>query len=160
MKTATFSLIACLGLAACNQNTALCNDREAQLDPPETASPILSAEAALANVSTAVIKPETMSDADLRAIGANAGQCQFRLTEVSFPALTYSEGGGATIKLNGKLIPLQSTGTGQFASGELRVTTRMLDYEGDAGLQGMEMVVVPPGAQDELGYHGFRYCPA
>lgn len=160
MKTATFSMIACLGLAACNQNTAIGNDREAQFDPPETASPVMSAEAALANVATAIIKPETMSEADLRAIGANAGQCQFRLTEVSFPALAYSEEGGATIKLNGKLIPLEPTGAGQFASGELRVNIRMLDYEGDAGLQGMEMLVVPPGAQDELGYHGFRYCPA
>lgn len=158
MKTATFSIIACLGLAACNQNTALGNDREAQVDAPETAAPIMSAEAALANVSTAIIKPETMSNADLQALGPSAGDCVFKLTEVSFPALAYREGAGATIKLNGKLIPLQSTGAGQFASGDLRVSIRMLDYEGDAGLQGMEMIVVPPGAEDELGYHGFRAC--
>ena len=159
MKTTTFSIIACLGLAACNQNTAIGNDREAQLDPPAKASPIMSADAALANVSTAIVKPETMSDADMQAIGASGG-CVFRLTEVSYPALAYADGGNATIKLNGKLIPLQATGPGQFESGGLRVNLRMLDYEGDAGLQGMEMLVIPPGAPDELGYHGFRYCPA
>ncbi|MEL7706166.1 DUF6692 family protein [Citromicrobium bathyomarinum] len=145
-------------LAACNQNTAIGNDRKAQLDPPETAAPIMSAEAALGNVSTAIIKPETMSDADLRALGPNADECLFRLTEVSYPALAFRDGDGATIKLNGKLIPLEAAGPDQFMSGELRVNLRTLDYEGDAGMTGMEMVVVPPGAEDELGYHGFRDC--
>ena len=160
MKAIALPLIAILGLTACNQNTALGNDREAHLDPPATASPIMSAQAALANVSTAIVKPETMSHADLRALGPNAGDCVFRLTEVSYPALAYSDDDGATIKLNGKLIPLEAAGPGQFTSGDLRVNIRMLDYEGDAGLQGMEMIVIPPGAQDELGYHGFRDCSA
>ncbi|NVD44934.1 DUF6692 family protein [Qipengyuania atrilutea] len=160
MRKFVLPIVISLSLAACNENTALGNDREAQLDRPEEAAPIMSAAAALNNVSTAVIKPETMSRADLAAIGLNDGDCVFRLTEVSFPALVYRSGGGAVIKLNGKLIELDAAGPGQFASGDLRVSTRMLDYEGDAGLQGMEMIVVPPGAEDELGYHGFRYCRA
>ncbi|MAC57568.1 MAG: hypothetical protein CMH85_04695, partial [Novosphingobium sp.] len=57
--------VAALGLTACNRNTAVGNDREALLDPAPAAAPIESASAALENVSTAIIKPETMSKADV-----------------------------------------------------------------------------------------------
>ncbi|MEQ9662707.1 MAG: hypothetical protein RLN87_09195 [Parasphingopyxis sp.] len=130
------------------------------MDPLETAAPIRSARDALANVSTAIIKPETISDADMQALGPDRGECTFRLTEVSFPVLVYGEGTGAIIKLNGSLIPLRATGPGEFASGDLRVNIRMLESQGGAGLHAMEMVVIPPGAEDELGYHGFRHCAA
>ena len=39
------------------------------------------------------------------------------------------------------------------------VATRDLDTTGNAGLRGLEIIVVPPGAKDELGYHGFVGCP-
>ena len=63
------------------------------------------------------------------------------------------------IKLNGKLIPLSASGANRYASGDLVVATRDLDTTGNAGLRGQEIIVVPPGAKDELGYHGFVGCP-
>ena len=62
------------------------------------------------------------------------------------------------IKLNGKLIPVSAAGTDRYTSGDLLVTTRLLDDEGNAGLQAQELIVVPPGAGDELGYRGYSIC--
>ena len=50
--------LAALPLAACNTNTAVGNDREAQLDPPATAAPIESAASALANLSHGLMLPD------------------------------------------------------------------------------------------------------
>ena len=147
-----------LALSGCNQNTAIGNDREAQLDPAPTAASIEPASQALQNVATAIVKPETMSDADIQAIGGTAGRCVYRLTEVGFPTFVYAPNGQAFIKLNGKVIPLTADGPDRYTSGELLVTTRTIDEEGNAGLQAQEIVVVPPGAKDELGYRGYVRC--
>lgn len=147
-----------LALAGCNQNTAIGNDREADTAPPEPAAPIRSAGAALGKLSTALVKPETMSEADVAAIGGTGGRCVFRLTEVGYPAFVYEPDGRGFIKLDGTLIPVAAAGEGGFASGQLRIATRMLDGTGNAGLREMEMLVVPPGAGDELGYRGYVQC--
>lgn len=147
-----------LALAGCNQNTAIGNDREAQLDPVATAAPIEPASSALANVATALVKPETMTDADVSAIGGKKGRCVFRLTEVGYPTFVNDPGNQGFIKLNGKLIPVSAAGADRYTSGDLLVTTRLLDDEGNAGLQAQELIVVPPGAEDELGYRGYVLC--
>ena len=147
-----------LTLAACNQNTAPGNDREASLEPPATPAAIEPAAAALANVATAIVKPETMTDADIKAIGGTQGRCIFRLTEVGFPSFVYKPGTEGFIKLNGKLIPLQTAGQDRYSSGKLLVATRDVDETGNAGLEAMEVIVVPPGAKDEIGYRGYTEC--
>ncbi len=145
-------------LVACNQNTAIGNDREAHLDPPAEASPIEPASSALRNIATALVKPETMSAADIAAIGGTSGRCVYSLTEVGFPTVIYEPGAQAFVKLNGTLIPMQAAGPDHFTSGELLLTMRTLDDEGDAGLQSQEIIIVPPGAGDELGYRGYTTC--
>lgn len=147
-----------LALAGCNRNTATGNDREAQREAPPTPAPATGAEAALANVATALIKPETMSDADVAALGGRSGRCAVVQTEVAFPSFLYQPGGQGAIKLNGKLIVLQPAGAGRFADGGLSVTLRPLEETGNAGSRGMKMIVVPPGAKDEIGYHGYVRC--
>lgn len=147
-----------LALAGCNRNTAIGNDREAQLEPAPRPAPIMAPEAALANVSTALIKPETMSVADLAAVGGLDGRCALRLTELAYPSFVFAPDGTGTIKLNGKLVPLPAAGEGRFARGDLSVILRPRDERGDAGLAGMDMIVLVPGAKDELGYAGFVDC--
>lgn len=153
------SLLLVPALAGCNRNTAVGNDREARLDAPPTPAPVVRAEAALENVATELVKPETMSDADLQALGGRTGRCVVRLTEVGFPSFLFEPGGSGAIKLNGKLIVLPSAGELRFADGGLSVTLRPLEgEEGSAGLAGMQMIVVPPGAGDEIGYSGYVHC--
>ena len=147
-----------LALSGCNQNSAIGNDREAALDPPPSASPIADADDALKNVSTGLVKPETLSNADIEAIGGIAGKCVFKLTEVSFPVLVYEPRDGGHIKLNGTLIPLSRLDEQRFSSGALRAAVRPLDGSGNAGYGASELVVVTPGAKDELGYHGYAAC--
>ncbi|MEO1920285.1 MAG: DUF6692 family protein [Sphingomonadaceae bacterium] len=160
MKHAALSAVAlALTLGACNQNTAIGNDREADLYPPPEAAAIEPAASALQNVATSIVKPETMSEADIAAIGGTQGRCVYRLTEIGYPVFVYEPGGEGFIKLNGKLIPLSASGANRYASGDLVVATRDLDTTGNAGLRGLEIIVVPPGAKDELGYHGFVGCP-
>ena len=159
MRNIAFLIAAlALSLGACNENTAVGNDREAQIEAAPTPSPIMGAEAALRNVATAIIKPETMTDADVSALGGRDGRCAVNLTEVAFPSFLYEPGASGAIKLNGKLIVLPSIGVNRFEDGGLIVTLRPLDDEGNAGLQSMEMIVVPPGAEDELGYRGYVQC--
>ena len=147
-----------LSLVGCNQNTELGNDREAQVDPAPTPAPSMGAAAALDNVATAVVKPETMSAADLSAIGGLADTCVIRLTEVAHPSFVYRQGEAGTIKLNGKLIRLPATGENRFADSGLSVVLKPNGEKGDAGLEGADMILVPPGAKDELGYSGFVDC--
>ena len=70
----------------------------------------------------------------------------------------FAAGGTGTIKLNGKLVPLPAQGEGRFAQGDLGVVLRPRDEQGDAGLEGMDMIVLLPGAEDELGFAGFVDC--
>lgn len=152
------ALAAVAALAACNQNTELGNDREGQIEPAPTPAPIMGAAAALANVATEVIKPETMSDADIAALGGRQGRCAVKLTEVGFPSFLFEPGGSGAIKLNGKLIPLPAAGERRYQDGELLVALKPVDETGNAGLKAMEMIIVPPGAKDEIGYRGYVQC--
>lgn len=147
-----------LPLAGCNQNQAIGNDREAQLEPAPSPAPVVPAQAALSNVSGTLVKPETMSEADLAILGGLENRCAVRLTEVAFPSFVFTRGGEGTIKLNGKLVPLPASSNGRFADGNLSVTLRPRNESGDAGLQGMDMIVLSPGEKDELGYAGFLDC--
>lgn len=157
MKKILIITLAALPLAGCNSNTAPGNDREAAMDSPSPAAPIEAAEEALANVSPGLMLPETMTDADLTALGAEK-LCQFRLTEIAFPSFVYGVDGNGAIKINGKLIPVSADGPDSYSSGELRIKTRMLDDEGTAGLQMQEMIVVAPRAKDEFGFWGYTTC--
>ncbi|MBS7671775.1 DUF6692 family protein [Croceicoccus gelatinilyticus] len=147
-----------LVLASCNQNTATGNDREAQLEPAPSLAPIEGPASALANVETAIVKPETMSDADIQALGGNKGKCEMILTEVAFPSFLFEPGKSGAIKLNGKLISLKATGENRYEDGGLVVALRQVDEKGNAGSPAMEMIVAPPGAKDELGYRGYARC--
>lgn len=158
MNARAILLIGALSMTACNENTALGNDRAAQLQPAPTPAPVVPAKAALANVAPAIIKPETMSLADIEALGGRAGRCAMTLTEVAFPSFLFEPGVTGAIKLNGKLIPLPEVRKGLYQSGGLTVSISLLDEESNAGSQGMQMIVVPPGADDELGYHGYVQC--
>lgn len=158
MKIAAIVALIALPLAACNQNTELGNDREGQIDAAPTPAPIMGAAAALENVATAAVKPETMSDTDVAALGGKEGRCAIKLTEVGFPSFLYEPAGRGAIKLNGKLIVLPNTGQAQFKDGGLTVKLQPVDEEGNAGLQAMEMIIVPPGAKDEIGYRGYVQC--
>jgi len=160
MKTLAIitALALALPLAACNQNTAVGNDREARLDPPPKPAPIMGAAQALRNVATASIKPETMSDADIAALGGRKGRCVIKLTEVAFPSFLFEPEGRGAIKLNGKLVVLPNAGKARYEDAGLLVTLRSVDEEGSAGLKAMEMIVVPPQAKDEIGYRGYVQC--
>ena len=150
--------VAMASLAACNQNTAPGNDRESQLAAAPTPAPVTSAGEALSGIATALVQPETMSDADIATLGGLAGRCAIRLTEVSAPSFLYEPGGTGAIKLNARLIPLPRVGEGRFASGGLTVALRPIEGEGEAGLPEHEMIVMLPGAADELGFRGYRQC--
>lgn len=158
MKALLALALLAVPLTGCNRNSAEGNDREAQLDPAPTPAPVTGADAALENVATGVIKPATMSDADLAAIGGLRGKCAVRLTEVGDPSFAYAQGSRGFIKLNSKLVELPAAGEGRFAQGGLSVTLRPNGESGDAGLPGVDMLLVPPGAKDELGYSGFLDC--
>ncbi|RKF22641.1 hypothetical protein D6851_05335 [Altericroceibacterium spongiae] len=145
-------------LAACNQNSSIGNDREARVDPAASPAPIIAAGAALQNVETAIIKPETMRNADIQALGGNAGRCAIKLTEVGFPSFLYEPDGSGAIKLNGKLIVLPKTGPGRFEADDLLVVLRPVDEVGNAGLKAAEMIIVPPESREEMGYRGYIQC--
>jgi len=147
-----------MGLAACNQNTELGNDREGQIDAAPAPAPIMSAAAALENVAKAAIKPETMSDADIAALGGKRGRCAVKLTEVGFPSFLYGREARGAIKLNGKLIILPKTSENRFEGDGLIVRLQPVDGVGNAGLQSIDFVIVPPGAKDEIGYRGYVRC--
>ena len=158
MKLSILLIAATLALAACNQNTAIGNDREAELEPAAPAAPIENAADALRGIAVALIKPETMSPADIAAVGGRNGRCAVKLTEVAFPSFLYEPNGGGVIKLNGKLIELPRQGENRFFEGGLLVVLRPASGAGNGGLPQMEMIVVPPEAKDEIGYRGYVQC--
>ena len=149
-----------LALSACNENTSPGADREAQVAAAPAPSERESAAEALDGIATEAIAIETMTNADIAALGEAAGNCRIVLTEVAFPSLAYEPGQRATIKLNGKLITMPATGPRAYSEGGLEVLLRPVEGEGDAGLPLEEMVVILPGAEDELGYRGYRQCLA
>lgn len=121
----------------------------------------MGAAEALSGIATGAIQPETMTDADFASLGGLVDKCTIRLTEVGLPSFVYGkEGGEGTIKLNGKLIELPSSGSGTYAEDGLSVATRSTDEEyGDDGRREAELVVKLPGAKDELGFRGYEECP-
>jgi hypothetical protein len=156
---------ACLALTAagCTENTAPGNDREAELEPPPTAASMAPVQSALSGVATGLLKPQIMNEADLGAIaGAEAG-CRFTMTRVGFPVFVYPmEGAGpGVIKLNGRLISLPAEGQGRYASSGLSVEVRPLEGASPGReLFDAEFVVRLPGAEHELGFHGYSECSA
>lgn len=151
-------IFAAVLLAGCNRNSATGNDREAQLDPAPTPAPMMHAANALDNIATALLKPETMTPADLAVLAPLAGHCAVRLTEVARPSFVFAPGATGTIKLNGKLIRLPATGELQYAESGVAVTLQPGTERGDAGLEAIDMILVLPGAGDEVGYSGFSDC--
>ncbi len=156
-------VLALAATAACAENTAPGNDREAALDPPATAAEVVPAGEALRGVATGLLMPQIMTDADLRNVPAvdgraeSADRCSFRMTRVDHPVLVY--GTAAVIKLNGKLIPLAGIGEGRYGAEGVEVTVRPL--EDDAGSDSpflAELVLRFSGAPNELGFHGFSQC--
>lgn len=149
-----------LFLSGCNQNTAPGNDREAQLEPAPPPAPQERAAEALSGVATEILQIETMSDADVASIGGLDGRCTIRLTQVGYPSFVY---GGpqntGIIKLNGKLIPLPAVSETTFEQSGLSVVIRPVDEEfGDDSMREAEIIVMLPGAKDELGYRGYESC--
>ena len=158
---ATMSALALLSLGACNSNTSPGNDKEAGVDPAPKPAPKMPAAEALAGIAVEAVQAETMSDADIASIGGQPGKCTIRLTAVGFPSFIRDAGGrSGVIKLNGKLIPVQSSGNGLYQDGGLQVVLRPVDANfGSDGRREAEMIVLLPGAKDELGYRGYEQCP-
>lgn len=149
-----------LVLAGCVENTSPGNDRESQLDRAAPAAELVSASAAIAGVETSLLKPETMTEADVNSLGAGPNACVFRMTRVGYPVFIYSGGATAsgTLKLNGKLVTLSGAGEGVFETGGVQVHLRPLEEAEGAGQRGAELVLLLPGAPNELGFSGFAEC--
>ena len=163
--TRTLTILAAaagLALAGCNSNSAPGNDKEAALEAPAKAAPHVAAGEALAGVATATLQPETMTPADLASLGGIKGRCVFRMTEIGYPSFVYGGGSDSgTIKLNGKLITLASAGEGLYSADGLRLGLKPVDAKAKPGEpRETELVVMLPGAKDELGFRGYSQCPS
>ena len=147
-------------MGGCADNESPGNDREAQLDRPSPPAEMAEGDAAIAGVETSLLHPELIIDSDLAAVTLEAGMCEFRYTRVDFPSFLYSSSGtSALIKLNGKLVPMSGSGGGGFTSGGVRAQIREIaEGEGDE-LRQSELILMLPGAPNELGYRGFSSCP-
>ncbi|MGE0668518.1 MAG: DUF6692 family protein [Sphingomonadales bacterium] len=154
------ALLPMLALGACNRNTSPGNDRESQIDPAPAPARVASAAEALAGIAVEAVQPETMSDGEVAALGGPRGRCFIRLTSVGFPSFVHDgPGGKGAIKLNGTLIPLRARQGGIYESGGLGVVIRPVRREfGSDGLRESDMIVMLPGARDELGYRGYEDC--
>jgi hypothetical protein len=143
--------------AGCAGNTAVGNDREAELDPHTPPAPVMAAGAALQGITTNLVIPQVMTDADLGNVPDVTNRCVFRMTRVGEPVVVY--GTQAVLKLNDKLVPLPTSGAGRYAADGVTVTVRPLDDGAETeGRFDAEFVLQLPGAPDELGYHGFSEC--
>lgn len=148
-----------IGLAAaCTDNVAPGNDREAELDRPAPPAEVSSASAALAGVSVGLVQPEIITDADLTAAPSVGSGCRFRFTEVGYPVVLY--GSSAVVKLNGKLVALPGGTDGRYAEGGVEVNVRPIGSEASGERFDAEFVLRLPGAPNELGYHGYAECGA
>ena len=149
--------LAFLRVAGCAGNSAVGNDREAELDPPPRRAEVMAAGAALQGIATSLVIPQVMTDADLASVPDMTSRCVFRMTKVGEPVVVY--GTQAVVKLNDKLVPLPTSGAGSYAADGVTVTVRPLDdgAEAEEAFEA-EFVLQLPGAPDELGYHGFSEC--
>lgn len=158
---AVLVLLLVSGLPGCTENTAPGNDREARLDPPATAAPLAEPGDALAGVATALVAPQVMGPADLRALPPGERRCRFRMTRVGFATLVWPlEGRGpAFVKLNDRLVPLPRTDGRRFSAAGITVEVRPRDgAEPGEDLFEAEMVLRLPGVAHERGYHGYAEC--
>lgn len=160
MRRAHSALViaAALLAAACNDNAAVGNDRESELDPPAEPAEVMAAGAALRGIATSLVVPQIMTPADQPNVPAVANPCVFRMTAVGEPVVVYGPG-QAVVKLNGMLVPLPASGAGSYTADGVTVTVRPLD--GEAGTEAAfeaEFILRLPGAKDELGYHGYADC--
>lgn len=153
-------LAATLAIAGCNSNSGPGNDKERQLDSPTASAPKMGAVEALSGVATDAVQVETMSDADVAGVGGLVGKCTIRLTAIGFPSfLRDGAGKNGIIKLNGKLIPLRSSGDGLYTDGGLRVVLKPIEKSfGSDGMRKADMIVMLPDAKDELGYRAYEKC--
>ncbi|MEW9854911.1 DUF6692 family protein [Novosphingobium sp. M1R2S20] len=150
-----------LMLCACNSNTAPGNDREAQLDSAPMPASVVPASQALSGIATEAVQAETMTATEIASLGGAEGRCLIRLTRVGLPSFVLDERHGTgAIKLNNKLIPLQAEPGGHYYSdGDLRVVIRPVDQQlAKEVFREVDMIVMLPGAKDELGYRGYEDC--
>lgn len=163
MKTTTtlIGLGILFGLTGCIDNTAIGNDREAQIDPPEPPAEMAPPES-LAQIDPGLLKPQPIREADLASLRGSEALCRFRYTEVGFPVFLYPAAGDASaiIKLNGKLIPLPSAGESYaYAGGPVRALMRHPDGVPLAGEEEAVLILRLDGASGELGFAGEAECP-
>lgn len=159
-STLIFVAVPVFIVAGCNRNSSPGNDRAAQIDAAPAPAPHMRATEALSGIATDAIQAETMNDADIASLGGANGKCLIRLTRVGFPSFVHN-GPGRTgvIKLNGKLIPMRADRTGLFSDAGLRVAIRPVNTRFNAnGLREADMIVMLPGAKDEIGYRGYEDC--
>lgn len=144
--------------AACNENSAVGNDRESELDPPRPPAEVMAAGAALQGIASSLVIPQIMTPADRRNVPAVASPCTFRMTAVGEPVVVYSPQ-QAVVKLNGKLVPLPASGADSYAADGVTVTVRPLDGEeqGEDAFEA-EFILRLPGETNESGYHGSAAC--
>lgn len=144
--------------SGCVDNSSPGNDREASLEPAAPAAERMSVQQALDGVSTGLLYPEVMTDADLGSLPDSPGNCVFRFTRVGFPVFV-SDSAAGVIKLNGKLIRLPTTGADRYGEGAVDVSFRPLDREERGGAAfTAELVLRLEGAPNELGFHGYAEC--
>lgn len=158
MRKELLAPVAAMAMAGCNSNSSPGADRAAELDTAPSPAPLMQAAEALSGVATEIIALETMSDADVAALGGREGRCAFRMTSVAFPSFYYEPGGPGAIKLNAKLIPLPRAGANRFSDDGLSAWLRPVEGKGSSGLPEYELIVMLPGAKDELGYRGYLQC--
>jgi hypothetical protein len=97
------------------------NDREAFLDPPQQAAEVATVGGALDGVSTELLYPEIVTDADLRSIPDRGDRCLFGYTRVGFPVFLFSADTGV-ITLNGKFVRLPASDAGLYSDWRVKVT--------------------------------------
>lgn len=150
------AIAAVLFTAACNDNSAVGNDRESELDRPAQPAEVMAAGGALQGIATSLVIPQIMTPADQRNVPAMASSCVFRMTAVGEPVVIY-EPRQAVVKLNGKLVPLPASEGDTYAADGVTVTVRPLETKAEGTFEA-EFVLRLPGATDELGYHGYADC--
>ncbi|HSM05307.1 MAG TPA: DUF6692 family protein [Longimicrobiales bacterium] len=149
-------LVALIAASGCVDNPAPGNDREAELDPPPSAAPLVATSAAIEGIDPRLLMPEIMTEADQGAFTDLGAFCRFRMTRVGFPVVAY--GSSAILKLNGRLVELARVSEGRYAADGVEITLRPLEERSDEVLFDAEFVLRLPGAPNELGFHGFGEC--
>lgn len=142
-----------------NDNIAPGNDKESILETRPEASPVVGASDAIRNVAIELLKPEIMTEADLKVLPP-AQKCRVRMTERGFPVLTFEQGlsGMATIKLNGKLVNLPSVTPGKYEADRIQVEVGLLSTGIGDHVRDVRLVLRFRDVKHELGYSGFAVC--